>query len=163
MTAPEKIWIEALEAEIGRLKNPPDEYCAKCGAPKSNHPYRHPFVSMQNRTSHDPDQIKEAIALEIGKMMVDPTAPIVKATAAAVLELVKPKRLVWEGAIARLENGCYYTAIQSRSGKSWCVGYVSRGASSALGYFPDELTAQAAAQAHADAAHWANTALGVSQ
>lgn len=39
--------IEALEAEIGRLKNPPDEYCAKCGAPKSNHPYRHPFVSMQ--------------------------------------------------------------------------------------------------------------------
>jgi len=37
--------IEWLRAEIEALKNPPDEYCAKCGAPKSNHPYRHPFVA----------------------------------------------------------------------------------------------------------------------
>lgn len=27
-----------------RLKSPPEQYCAKCGAPKSNHPYRHPFT-----------------------------------------------------------------------------------------------------------------------
>jgi len=35
--------IEALEAEVDRLLNPTEQYCAKCGAPKSNHPYRHPF------------------------------------------------------------------------------------------------------------------------
>ena len=37
---------DALRAEIDALRNPPEEYCARCGAPKSNHPYRHPFVSM---------------------------------------------------------------------------------------------------------------------
>ena len=25
---------------------PREVHCAKCGAPRSNHPYRHPFVSM---------------------------------------------------------------------------------------------------------------------
>ena len=38
--------IERLRAEIDALRNPPEEYCARCGAPKSNHPYRHPFLSM---------------------------------------------------------------------------------------------------------------------
>lgn len=34
---------EKAEAEVDRLRNPPEEYCAKCGAPRRNHPYRHPF------------------------------------------------------------------------------------------------------------------------
>jgi len=33
-----------LRACKGRVE--PEEHCEKCGAPKSNHPYRHPFVSM---------------------------------------------------------------------------------------------------------------------
>ena len=36
-----------LAAEV-LAKVPPEteERCAKCGHPRSNHPYRHPFVSM---------------------------------------------------------------------------------------------------------------------
>lgn len=36
--------IDRLRAENEGLKNPPEEYCAKCGHPKSNHPFRHPFA-----------------------------------------------------------------------------------------------------------------------
>lgn len=38
--------IGALREEVDRLKSPPEEYCIKCGSPKSNHPYRHPFVGQ---------------------------------------------------------------------------------------------------------------------
>jgi len=40
---------DALRAENERLRNPPEEYCAKCGAPKSNHPYRHPFSPHRSK------------------------------------------------------------------------------------------------------------------
>lgn len=39
--------IDRLRAEVERLKNSPEECCAKCGHPKSNHPYRHPFVARE--------------------------------------------------------------------------------------------------------------------
>lgn len=50
-----------------------EQYCAKCGAPRSNHPYRHPFVSagrpsiesapvkMQPRASVSPDHAWEPV------------------------------------------------------------------------------------------------------
>ena len=34
--------------------NRPEQYCAKCGAPKSNHPYRHPFVSFGSDLAPSP-------------------------------------------------------------------------------------------------------------
>jgi len=41
------ITITAALDEIERLRKPPEEYCAKCGSPKSDHPYRHIFVPCQ--------------------------------------------------------------------------------------------------------------------
>jgi hypothetical protein len=38
---------EKAEAEIDALKNPPEVYCSKCGHPKSDHPFRHTFVSSE--------------------------------------------------------------------------------------------------------------------
>jgi hypothetical protein len=35
---------DAALAEIGGVR---EEYCAKCGAPRSNHPYRHPFEARK--------------------------------------------------------------------------------------------------------------------
>ena len=56
------VWVMALDeavkaadaalAEIGGVRVP-EQYCAKCGAPRSNHPYRHPFVS-EGRPSIEP-------------------------------------------------------------------------------------------------------------
>ena len=42
--------LDAKDREIERLRNPPEEYCARCGHPKSNHPYRHPFVGTAKGT-----------------------------------------------------------------------------------------------------------------
>lgn len=39
---------ETAEAELEVLKNPPEIYCFRCGAPKSNHTYRHVFVGPPN-------------------------------------------------------------------------------------------------------------------
>ena len=39
--------IERLRAELAALKHDPT--CAKCGHPRSNHPYRHPFVAMTQK------------------------------------------------------------------------------------------------------------------
>lgn len=39
-----------------------DERCAKCGHPRSNHPYRHPFVGMGN----DPSATQPARLLHRG-------------------------------------------------------------------------------------------------
>lgn len=61
---------------------------------------------------------------------------------------VKVKPLVWDRILARLENGCYYQIIQSRSGKTWCVSFVYRDGSHTLGYYKGEEAAKAAAQAH---------------
>ena len=71
--------------------------------------------------------------------------------AAAVLELVGPRPLKW------MNNGNHWAG-----GLGWVVRkmggqYVLTKASRFDQYFPTLESAQAAAQAHADAAHWANT------
>ena len=74
--------------------------------------------------------------------------------AAAVLELVGPKPLVW------MRNGSHWAG-----GLGWVVRkmgsqYVLTKASRFDQNFDTLEAAQAAAQAHADAAHWANTNIG---
>lgn len=74
--------------------------------------------------------------------------------AAAVLELVGPRPLKW------MNNGNHWAG-----GLGWVVRkmggqYVLTKASRFDQYFPTLEAAQAAAQAHADAAHWANCPLG---
>ena len=74
--------------------------------------------------------------------------------AAAVLELVGPRPLKW------MNNGNHWAG-----GLGWVVRkmggqYVLTKASRFDQYFPTLEAAQAAAQAHADAAHWANTQIG---
>ena len=85
-----------------------------------------------------------------------------KASAAAVLDLCGPKPLVWlrgsaMGAIAR------YTVAQSDFddgyGEIWYI-LIDNKTAGKLGQFSTEESAQAAAQSHADAAHWANTGMG---
>jgi len=83
--------------------------------------------------------------------------------AAAVLDLCGPKPLVWAETSpgfyrADILRGCY--KVYGKDGDwravlmAYCVGYnVTRGEKT-----PE--AAQAAAQAHADAAHWANTRMG---
>ena len=63
LCAPADDRVEALEAEnvrlreeVAALKSPPEEYCAKCGSPKSNHPYRHPFTSRAALRDMDMDK-----------------------------------------------------------------------------------------------------------
>ena len=74
--------------------------------------------------------------------------------AAAVLELVGPRPLKW------MNNGNHWAG-----GLGWVVRkmggqYVLTKASRFDQYFPTLEAAQSAAQAHADAAHWANTKIG---
>lgn len=85
--------------------------------------------------------------------------------AAAVLELVGPRRLVWDGDTAKYGQWSY-TAYDTYHGDDvlWIFGwsnYPSWEYSSDDGVYFDTLeAAQAAAQAHADASHWANTKIG---
>jgi len=60
----------------------------------------------------------------------------------------KAKTLEWDRVFARLETGCYYQALQSQTGKTWCVSFVYRYGSDTLGYYPTFEEAKAAAQAH---------------
>ena len=83
-----------------------------------------------------------------------PTVHDARAFAAAVLELVGPKPLHW------MNNGNHWAG-----GLGWVVRkigglYVLTKASCFDQYFDTLTSAQAAAQAHADAAHWANTKIG---
>ena len=52
-----------------------DERCTKCGHPRSNHPYRHPFVSMGNdllSTQAAPNAVARLVnALESGKSFAE--------------------------------------------------------------------------------------------
>lgn len=49
-----EVELNELRAKIESLHNPSEEYCDKCGAPKSNHPYRHMFVAKQiNKEKND--------------------------------------------------------------------------------------------------------------
>ena len=112
--------------------------------------------------THNP-AILEALAAVIGNGRLSNLTS--NQIAAAVLELVTPKRLVWGGDTAKY-GPWYYTAYDTYHGDDvlWIFGwsnYPSWEYSSDDGvYFDTEALAQAAAQAHADAAHWANTPLG---
>ena len=84
--------------------------------------------------------------------------------AAAVLELVGPKPLVWEayaqGEISRPNDVhpeyCTAPSVSKERAGEWRL----RGPWIGFNYYPTKEAAQAAAQAHADAAHWANCPLG---
>ena len=98
-------------------------------------------------------------------------AEVTEAIAAAVLELCGPEPLVWktlsdgkgryrlDSAIsaARHANGLYFVSLPCNSGSDY---YWSGPAHSVGKYYPTLEAAQAAAQSHADAAHWNNTPLG---
>lgn len=88
--------------------------------------------------------------------------------AAAVLELVGPRPLVWDvfecgrGAKATAWRKANYLITRWSDGRFELVesypGY--QGDNIAGAFMPTLEAAQAAAQAHADAAHWANCPLG---
>ena len=85
--------------------------------------------------------------------------------AAAVLELVGPRELMWEAeyiAATGLNNWTCKTphGNELRVFRAWwgmqnVWGYVFDGE-----FYYTDVAAQSAAQAHADAAHWANTKIG---
>lgn len=91
-----------------------------------------------------------------------------KTIAAAVLELVGPRPLVWDvfecgrGAKATAWRKANYLITRWSDGRFELVesypGY--QGDNIAGAFMPTLEAAQAAAQAHADAAHWANTKIG---
>jgi hypothetical protein len=114
------------------------------------------------------DKMIEALAREIEVTMnahrdLDDMSDVI---AAAVLDLCGPEPLVWSGN----EDDCYMQ-VTTLSGV-YCVGVVNDGwyaefeahtapKPHSLGWYYDSATsAKAAAQSHADAAHWANTPLG---
>ena len=83
--------------------------------------------------------------------------------AATVLELMRPKRLAWQRGAAVSANGTKYivaeTDFDDGAGEIWYI-YVNGKAAGKLGQHNSDHSAQAAAQAHADEAHWALTPLG---
>ena len=94
--------------------------------------------------------------------------------AAAVLELMRPKRLVWEGKV----EDCFMTCdlghknydlhvsdtLERSCDYEWSASYQEGGMGRPLHLSSGTLElAQAAAQDHADAAHWGNTPIGAAR
>ena len=131
------------------------------------------------------DQIKETIAARLWKAQSEMTGTPESVTrgrtteafadsgegvrahfnkyATAVMALVGPKPLEFNRKGAARVGRSIYVVLESEfddgAGEIWYVMLDGKTLSS-LGQFNDEESAQAAAQAHADAAHWGNTALG---
>jgi len=84
-------------------------------------------------------------------------------TAATVLELMRPKRLAWQRGAAVSANGTKYivaeTDFDDGAGEIWYI-YVNGKAAGKLGQHNSDHSAQAAAQAHADAQWLASLPLG---
>jgi len=103
----------------------------------------------------DRDKMIEALTTAIlGK-----TAP---QAAAAVLELVGPKPLVWHRGSSTTTNARYTIAQSDYDdgfGEIWYI-LIDGKTAGKFGQFSTEEAAQAAAQEHADAAHWVNTKIG---
>jgi len=102
----------------------------------------------------DRNAILEALASILEDYRCGRDGKTAKEAAAAVLELVGPKPLHW------MNNGNHWAG-----GLGWVVRkmgsrYVLTKASCFDQYFDTLEAAQAAAQKHADAAHWANCPLG---
>ena len=108
------------------------------------------------------EQIKEAIAKVFESYRLGKDGNTATEAAAALMALVGPKPLVWPEAPhptgiykTRVFRGVYYCMkIHAPDRVSWRTNVVY-GWSDAN----SEQAAKAAAQSHADAAHWANTAL----
>jgi len=82
-----------------------------------------------------------------------------KASAASVLDLCGPKKLVWQRNGQHWACGRDGLVIRMQSAKRFVL--TRRNAFDQN--FDTLESAQAAAQSHADAAHWANTVIGASQ
>jgi hypothetical protein len=93
-----------------------------------------------------------------------------KASAAAVLELMRPKPLVWvadprqdyKRLIASAHGFTYHVDTSYSGPEAWLWIYENGNSVTKRTEKPqpNEAAAQAAAQTHADAAHWASTGLG---
>ena len=113
---------------------------------------------------------REKMIEAITTAILGKTAP---KAAAAVLDLCGPKPLVWDGSAAYMtaetQYGAYTIEQGNRPDKSlWCGWLFQTYDDGQSTYFNgidaiDVPEAQAAAQSHADAAHWANTVIGASQ
>lgn len=107
------------------------------------------------------EQIKSALADIIGKIVLGRTASrAASEAAAAIYEQVKPKPLVWKhpsggdhrkGECFHARTDLHHHAVHNLRG-GWWYNVTSE-------TYPTIEAAQAAAQSHADAVHWANTAL----
>jgi len=102
---------------------------------------------------------REKMIEAITTAILGKTAP---QAATAVLDLVGPKKLVWHKSDMSGWNGDYHTlptayTVRCADENGWKWACLGRGA---YGWETSPEAAQAAAQAHADAAHWGNTALG---
>ena len=112
--------------------------------------------------------ILEALVKAISAAYDDALMHGEREAAAAVLELVGPKPLVWDvfecgrGAKATAWRKANYLITRWSDGRFELVesypGY--QGDNIAGAFMPTIEAAKSAAQAHADAAHWANTPLG---
>lgn len=107
------------------------------------------------------DEIKDRMTAVMEKIYNDDLS--FEGQAAAVLELVGPKPLVWHYGSAVSSNGTRYlvarTDFDDGCGEFWYI-YIDGKPAGKMGQHNSEEAAQAAAQSHADAAHWANTKMG---
>jgi hypothetical protein len=109
-------------------------------------------------------KIKDALAKIISAATLGKTSTRGGIDAAtAVLELMRPKRLVWQRGAAVSANGTKYivaeTDFDDGAGEIWYI-YVNGKAAGKLGQHNSDHSAQSAAQAHADAAWLASLPLG---
>ena len=109
----------------------------------------------------DRNAILEALASILEDYRCGRDGKTAKEAAAAVLELVGPRELVWVG-VSTYGGKAYdatgfnraYRIVPKDGGEAYLFNHECGG------FFPTLESAQAAAQKHADAAHWANCPLG---
>jgi len=106
------------------------------------------------------DKMIEALAVVISNSLHN--SPKHSDVAAAVLEMVGPKPLVWHSGSSTTTNARYTIAQSDYDdgfGEIWYI-LIDGKTAGKFGQFSTEEAAQAAAQEHADAAHWVNTKIG---
>lgn len=100
------------------------------------------------------EQIKEALTDTMAQALID--GGTISDGVAAVMALVGPNPLVWDEASDML---CPCLSDSDYTLKYWTVENVWVDRYTTMRRHPTLEAAQAAAQAHANAAHWANTPL----
>jgi hypothetical protein len=110
------------------------------------------------------DEMKAKIAAVIGDAILGKTATQgASAAAAVVLDLCGPKPLEWIGGSAITANGTWYLFFRTafdNVGEEFRSQYTLTMSNDFSRKFATLEAAQAAAQAHHEAAHWANTKMG---